>query len=185
MSAAEHTATPDSTATPEPPGPPRIVELGHTGLWVQDLARMRDFYTRVLGLTVTDEDLGIGMVFLSSRPDVEHHEMVLAIGRTAPLGTQQTHQISWRVDSLASLLAFKRHFDAEGVPLQQVVTHGNAFGIYFFDPEGNRGEVYWPTGRDIPQPFRKTLDLDQDPDAIFAEADRLLAEGGVVYQPVV
>lgn len=166
-------------------GTPRILELGHTGLWVQDLATMRDFYTRVLGLTVTDEDLEIGMVFLSSRPDVEHHEMVLAVGRTAPLDTRQTHQISWRVDSLASLLAFKRRFDAEGVRLQQVVTHGNAFGIYFFDPEGNRGEVYWQTGEEIPQPFRKTLDLDQDPEAIFAEAARLLTDDGPDYQPVV
>ena len=161
-----------------------IVELGHTGLWVDDLAAMRDFYTRVLGLTVTDEDPGAGMVFLSSRPDVEHHEMVLAVGRTAPPGTRQTHQISWRVDSLASLLDFKRRFDAEGVPLQQVVTHGNAFGIYFFDPEGNRGEVYWPTGDDVRQPFRKTIDLDQDPDGIFAEARRLLTDGGPDYQPV-
>lgn len=163
---------------------PVIVELGHTGLWVDDLATMRDFYTRVLGLTVTDEDPELGMVFLSARPEAEHHEMVLAVGRTAPAGTRQSHQISWRVDSLASLVAFKQRFDAEGVPLQQVVTHGNAFGIYFFDPEGNRGEVYWPTGLDVRQPFRKTLDLDQDSDGIFAEARRLLADGGTDYQPV-
>ncbi|MGH9108486.1 MAG: VOC family protein [Acidimicrobiales bacterium] len=163
---------------------PTIVELGHTGLWVHDLARMRDFYSRVLGLTVTDEDPDVGIVFLSARPDVEHHEMVLATGRSAPLGTHQVHQISWRVDSLESLCAFKRRFDAEGVALQQVVTHGNAFGIYFFDPEGNRGEVYWPTGVDIPQPFRKSLDLDQDPEVIFAEARRLLSDGGQAYQPV-
>ncbi|MGH9087057.1 MAG: VOC family protein [Acidimicrobiales bacterium] len=172
--------------SPEDPGAgrPRIVELGHTGLWVLDLALMRDFYTRVLGLTVTDEDPEVGMVFLSSRPDVEHHEMVLAVGRTAPMDTRQTHQISWRVDDLESLLAFKRRFDAEGVRLQQVVTHGNAFGIYFFDPEGNRGEVYWLTGRPVSQPFRKTIDLDQDPDAIFADAISLLTDGGPDYQPV-
>jgi catechol 2,3-dioxygenase-like lactoylglutathione lyase family enzyme len=168
----------------EPEEAPRIVELGHTGLWVHDLDRMRDFYSRVLGLTVTDEDAEVGIVFLSSRPDVEHHELVLAVGRTAPLGTRQTHQISWRVDSLESLRAFKRRFDAEGVPLQQVVTHGNAFGIYFFDPEGNRGEVYWLTGVEVPQPFRKTLDLDQDGDRIFADAEALLSDGGPPYQPV-
>lgn len=161
-----------------------IVELGHTGLWVHDLAVMRDFYTRVLGLSVTDEDPDLGMVFLSSRPDVEHHEMVLAAGRTAPIGALQMHQISWRVDSLETLLEFRRRFDAEGVPLQQVVTHGNAFGIYFFDPEHNRGEVYWSTGVEVRQPFRKSIDLDQEPDAIFAEARRLLTDGTPPYQPV-
>lgn len=170
------------------PGPdaaaPRIAELGHTGLWVYDLDVMRSFYTEVLGLTVTDEDPDLGMVFLSSRPEVEHHEMVLARGRTAPLDTRQTHQISWRVDTLDSLRGFKRRFDAGRVPIQQVVTHGNAFGIYFFDPEGNRGEVYWQTGLEIPQPFRKSLDLDQDIEAILAQAETLLSEGGPRYQPV-
>lgn len=161
-----------------------IVGLGHTGLWVYDLEVMRDFYTCVLGLTVTDEDTELGMVFLSSRPEVEHHEMVLALGRTAEIGALQTHQISWRVESLEALQEFKRRFEAEGVRLQQVVTHGYAFGIYFFDPEGNRGEVYWTTGKDVPQPFRKSLDLDQDPEAVFAEAQRLLDDGTPPYQPV-
>jgi len=161
-----------------------ILELGHTGLWVYDLAKMRDFYSRVLGLAVTDEDPELGMVFLSSRPEVEHHELVLAVGRTSPIGTLQTHQISWRVDSLEALQEFKRRFDAEGVPLQQVVTHGNAFGIYFFDPEQNRGEVYWHTGEAVRQPFRKSIDLDQDPAAVFAEARRLLDDGTPPYQPV-
>ena len=39
-------------------GMPKIAELGHTGLWVNDLARMKDFYTRVVGLTVTGLALG-------------------------------------------------------------------------------------------------------------------------------
>ena len=33
-----------------------ILGLGHTGLWVTDLAGMREFYERVIGLSVTDED---------------------------------------------------------------------------------------------------------------------------------
>ena len=40
---------------------PRVTRLGHTGIYVEDLARMRDFYTRVLGLrlvkkTVNQDD---------------------------------------------------------------------------------------------------------------------------------
>ncbi len=33
-----------------------ILELGHTGIHVNDLDVMRDFYECVLGLTVTDVD---------------------------------------------------------------------------------------------------------------------------------
>lgn len=161
-----------------------IAELGHTGLWVNDLPAMKDFYTRMLGLTVTDEDEDLGIVFLSARPGVEHHEFVLQRGRTAPDGVKLTHQISWRIDSLETLVDFHKRFKAEGVPVQQEVTHGNAYGIYFFDPEGNRNEVYVKIERDVAQPFRKTLNLDQPLADIEAEAKRLLDDGGAAYQPV-
>ena len=36
---------------------PRIDSLGHVGIYAEDLMKMRDFYTRVLGLTISDEDL--------------------------------------------------------------------------------------------------------------------------------
>ncbi|MGA5069244.1 VOC family protein [Streptomyces exfoliatus] len=161
-----------------------ITGLGHTGLWVYDLAKMRDFYERVMGLPVTDEDEKLQIVFFSARPDEEHHEFVLQTGRTAAIGDKQQHQISWRVESLEDLRAFHRRFEAEGVKVQQEVTHGNAFGIYFFDPEGNRNEVYLRIERDVRQPFRKSLDFGLSPDEICAEADRLLNDGSDAYQPV-
>ncbi|KUO12962.1 MULTISPECIES: VOC family protein [Streptomyces] len=161
-----------------------ITGLGHTGFWVDDLEKMRDFYERVLGLTVTDEDEEKGIVFFSSCPEEEHHEFVLQRGRTAPAGAKLTHQVSWRVDSLESIIDFHHRFRAEGIEVQQEVTHGNAIGIYFFDPEGNRNEVYLRLERDVRQPFRKTLDLDLSPEEIFAEVERLLTEGGPAYQPV-
>ncbi|MFF0815012.1 VOC family protein [Rhodococcus sp. NPDC003318] len=161
-----------------------ITGLGHTGFWVDDLETMRDFYTRVMGLTVTDEDDDLGIVFFSSRPEEEHHEFVLQRGRTAPRGAKLTHQVSWRVDSLESIIEFHKRFRDEGIEVQQEVTHGNAIGIYFFDPEGNRNEVYLRIERDVRQPFRKTLNLDQDPAAILSEAEQLLQDGTPSYQPV-
>ena len=161
-----------------------IAELGHTGLWVNDLEVMTTFYSAVLGLQVTDRDDELGIVFLSARPRAEHHEMVLQRGRTAEDGAKLTHQISWRLDSLEALVEFHRRFRDSGIPVQQEVTHGNAFGIYFFDPEGNRNEVYLRIERDVRQPFRKSLDLDQDHDQILAQADELLADGGPRYRPV-
>ena len=161
-----------------------ITGLGHTGFWVDDLATMRDFYTRVLGLTVTDEDEEKGIVFFSAQPDLEHHEFVLQRGRTAPPGSKLTHQVSWRVDSIETILDFHRRFRAEGIDVQQEVSHGNAIGIYFFDPEGNRNEVYLRLERDVRQPFRKSINLDQEPAEVLAEVDRLLSDGTPAYQPV-
>jgi catechol-2,3-dioxygenase len=160
-----------------------VTGLGHTGLWVNDLDKMRDFYERVIGLTVTDEDDELGIVFLSAQPAVEHHEFVLQRGRNAPPEAKLPHQISWRVDSVETLQAYHHRFKAEGVPVQQEVTHGNAYGIYFFDPEGNRGEVYLRIDKDVRQPFRKSLNLDQPVDGVYAEAEQLLRDGSPSYQP--
>lgn len=161
-----------------------ITGLGHTGLWVNDLPRMRDFYERVLGLTVTDEDETVGLVFFSAKPELEHHEFVLQTGRTASAGAKLPHQISWRVDSLETIVNFHNRFRDEEIPVQQEVTHGNAIGIYFFDPEGNRNEVYLRLEHKVRQPFRKTLNLDQPLDRILQEVEELLAGSGPSYQPV-
>lgn len=162
-----------------------IAELGHVGFWVDDLELMRRFYTEMLGLTITDEDAEKGMVFLSSRPDIEHHELVLARGRTAPADVKLVQQVSFRIDSVESLLDFHRRFKEAGVRVQQEVTHGNAYGIYFWDPEGNRIEVYYRVPLDVRQPFRKDLNLDQPLEDVIAEADRLLADGGPAFEGVV
>ena len=154
---------------------PRVTRLGHTGIYVRDLDTMRDFYTRVLGLTVTDEDPERGLVFFSSRPQEEHHEFVIMRGRTGPADAQVVQQISWHVASLDDLLQFHRLLQAEGVQVEREVTHGIAIAIYFFDPEGNRTEVYWATDKDIPQPFGRAVDLDQPAEAVLAQAEVLIA----------
>ena len=154
---------------------PRVSRLGHTGIFVRDLDNMRAFYTRVLGLTVTDEDPTRGMVFFSARPDEEHHEFVIMRGRTGPEDAQVVQQISWHVDSLETLLEFHRALRDEDVTVEREITHGIALAIYFFDPEGNRVEVYWSTDKDIPQPFGRALDLDQPAEAVLAQAEALIA----------
>ena len=54
-------------------------ELSHIGLFVSDMARMRDFYTRLLGFKVMDEgSLRPGsprLTFLSKDPK-DHHQIV-------------------------------------------------------------------------------------------------------------
>lgn len=154
----------------------KIQRLGHTGLYCNDLAKMRDFYTRVMGLTVTDEDAQMGMVFLSSQPEVEHHELLLRKGRTAPLDVKLVDQIAWRLSSVAELKEFNERFKREGVKFAQKVTHGNALGIYFFDPEGNRNEVYYMTGVDTRQPFREEMDYELPAEKFLDESKRIVAE---------
>jgi catechol-2,3-dioxygenase len=78
---------------------PRL-RMGTLGLYCHDLGKMRDLYARVLGLTITDEDLERGICFLSAAPDVEHHELVLAQAKDPARKTHNVQQISFKVTSL-------------------------------------------------------------------------------------
>ena len=140
---------------------PKVSGLGHVGIYVHDLMKQRDFYSRVMGLQIADEDIEErGMVFLSAHPDEEHHEFVIMKGRTGDAGAQVIQQLSFKVDTLAELKEFHTVFKNEGVEIQRTVSHGNAFGMYASDPEGNTIEVYYKTGFPVPQPHGDPVDLD-------------------------
>lgn len=161
---------------------PRIERLGHVGLYCFDTARQADFYSRVLGLTITDRDDERGLVFLSARPEEEDHELLLAAGRNAGRQAQVIQQISFRCASLADVREFHDRLRAEATEIDVVVSHGVAVGVYFYDPEGNRVEVYYATGFDAPQPHVIGVDITQDDAAIMADVQRGVTEhAGVPY----
>lgn len=155
---------------------PKVSSLGHVGLHTSNLERMRDFYTRVLGLRVSDEDKERRMVFLSSRPDAEHHEVLLMGGREAAAGARVLQQIAFHVDSLEEVRRFHRLFKQEGVPITSTVTHGNTASIYFKDPDGNTLEVYYSLPVSWPQPFSQPIDLNQDDAGILRQIRQLTVE---------
>ncbi len=148
---------------------PTISGLGHVGLHCFDLDAQERFYTEVLGLTKTDEDRARGLVFLSAQPDVEHHELLLVSGRDVGKEAHVVQQISFRCPSLVDVQGYYRRFQERGVPLDMVVSHGNAVGVYFYDPEGNRGEIYCATGLVARQPFLLPVNLDRDAEVILRE----------------
>ena len=139
----------------------QVEALGHVGIYAEDIMKQRDFYTRVVGLQIADEDLdGRGMTFLSSDPEREHHEFVLMKGRVISDGAKVIQQISFIVPGLDDLKEYHRRLKAENIEIDRIVSHGNAFGMYFFDPEGNRIELYCKTGFPVPQPYGEPIDLE-------------------------
>ena len=146
--------------------------LGHVGIYVRDLEKMTRFYRDVLGMQVTKQNWRAGVVFLSADPAGVDHEIALFRGR--PEGSEHMiNQISLRVAALDDLRRFHRIFIAEGLHIDAVVNHVSAIGCYYFDPEGNRSEVFWLTGRECWVPIVHSLDIERPDEAVLAEVDAL------------
>ncbi len=148
------------------------LRFSHVGLYVVDMARMVDFYGRLLGFTVTDRGrLGEALLTFLSRDPREHHQIVLVEGRPPDLTGRLVNQISFRVDDLESLQRFYRRLREAGAADLLPITHGNAWSIYFRDPEGNRIEVFTDTEWHVTQPVREPLDLDRPAAEIRRETE--------------
>jgi catechol-2,3-dioxygenase len=142
--------------------------FSHFGMFVHDIAKLEEFYTRILDFTVTDRGeltaangAPMTLVFLSRDPD-EHHQIVLLSGRPKELAFNPINQISLKADSLQTLCAMHRTLVAEGVKDIVPVTHGNAVSIYVPDPEGNRLELYFDLPWYVSQPMRVSVDLSDE-----------------------
>ena len=155
---------------------PAIEALGHVGVYAEDLMKQRDFYSRVLGLQIADEDLdNRGMVFMSADPKREHHEFVLVKGRVSNDDSKVIQQISFIVNSVEDLKEYHQRLKAENITIDRTVSHGNALGMYFFDPEGNRIELYYRTGFDVPQPHGDVIDLEDSVEQLLDVARGAIA----------
>jgi catechol-2,3-dioxygenase len=123
----------------------QALKLGHVVLKVRDAVKSKDFYTRTLGLQVAHEGVYSErrMVFLSLGR--EHHELALfqmATGEV-PAATQPgLHHMAWQLGSPENLRAAYAELKAMGVPIESANKHNATRSIHFFDPDGNRVELY-------------------------------------------
>ncbi|MDA0785770.1 MAG: VOC family protein [Proteobacteria bacterium] len=144
-------------------------QLSHAGMWVRDMDQMVSFYTRVLGFNITDrgfvERYNGHITFMSNDPSM-HHQVVLASGRPADVPST-INQLSFRVKSLSELRVMYRRVVEEGVENLLPRNHGNAWSVYFDDPEGNNIEVYLDSPFHVPQPFGEYLEFDLSDDEII------------------
>ena len=169
-----------STARPAP-----NLAFSHMGLSVKDIVKMEDFYTRVLGFTVTDRGTagGMGLVFLSRDP-LDHHQIVLATGRPESLPANTANpqfgpsinQISFKMGSLADLREINQRLSEEGGKNLFPANHGIAWSIYAHDPEGNNLEFFVDSAWYITQPFLIPLEFSKTDDEIVALTKRLCEE---------
>jgi len=144
-------------------------QLSHCGIYARDVAKMADFYKRVLGLVVADRGVspaGLEFAFMTAAPD-HHHQVVFISGR-APQGVTTVNQLSFKVADLDQLKAMFWRAREAGITEIRQISHGNALSMYFADPEGNGIEIYMDTPWYVPQPHGVPIDLSWSDDKIMA-----------------
>ncbi len=151
----------------------------HFGIFVFDIDRMVDFYTTVFRLTITDEGLGKNfgnrLVFMSATED-QHHQLVLSAGRSEQSPVSTVMQLSFLVPDLAELRLNRDLALAGGATEMRPMNHGNAWSLYYMDPEGNRVEVYLDTPYYVAQPYGAPLDLDKSAAELLAETHAMVKD---------
>ena len=144
----------------------RISGLSHVGVFVKDLPKMTQFYCETLGLTESHRN-GDRMVFLSADIEKEDHEIVLVQGRDGDAKIIQ--QLSFRVGTIEDVRAFYQTFTKMGVEIQQTVSHGAGASCYFYDPEGNRLEVFADIEVEGGRGYSGPIDLEKSADELVAQ----------------
>jgi len=150
-----------------------VVGLGHVGIYVRDLEKMAAFYGDTLGMRITKQNWRAGIVFFSTDPEKADHEIALFRGRPEDADSRLINQISLRLAKLEDLRTMHKKLLAAGVRIDAVVNHVSALGCYYFDPEGNRSEVFWVTGRACWVPIAHLIDIHRPDEAVMAEIDAL------------
>jgi catechol 2,3-dioxygenase-like lactoylglutathione lyase family enzyme len=140
----------------------------HAVVYVRDLETMLDFYTGVLGFEVSDrghlspDNPDLQLAFLS-QVDTDHHQLALVNVRRDEERPNSVDHFAFRVDDLTSVKAFAKRLQEDGRASElHPITHGNAWSIYFRDPEGNGLEIFCDTPFHVAQPQARPFDIEMD-----------------------
>jgi catechol-2,3-dioxygenase len=119
----------------------RINKVGHVVLSVKDVEASARFYTEALGMEVMRLREG-NAAFLSF--GAQHHDIALfKAPEGAEMGTLGLNHIAFQIQGgeteLRQLYGRLVH---QGAKVDFTTDHGMTHSVYFFDPDGNRLEIF-------------------------------------------
>ncbi|MEI8238421.1 MAG: VOC family protein [Actinomycetota bacterium] len=164
---------------------PRL-SLGHATLAVRDIDLMVGFYSEVLGFQVTNRGEpvpGMGDMVFMSQDSTAHHQLVLVhTPEPAPRAFMMADHFAFRTGTLDDLRVIGERLAAAEVTSVIQISHGNAWSLYFTDPEGNGLECFVDSPFHVAQPYADGLDLSAS-DAEIEATTRAKIESQPEFQP--
>jgi catechol 2,3-dioxygenase-like lactoylglutathione lyase family enzyme len=130
----------------------KLQRLGHVLIAVRDLERSKDFYTRILGFKLLEQDPEHGGVFLSigglgNTLDLFQctDPKAIAVSDAEPTGMNGlgVRHTAFAVETEDDLREAWHALQSAGVPILRALDHGSQKSIYFHDPDKNLLEIVW------------------------------------------
>jgi catechol 2,3-dioxygenase len=142
----------------------RLARIGHVALRVADVTRSREFYGKLLGFEVVEEDPEHGGVFMAL-PGLSHTVDLFPVMDPASLPPRVpdaagVRHVAFLVDTEEALRDAYATLREHGVTIVRAVDHVSQKSIYFHDPDGTLLEIYYelPHAREIFQQGRGDRD---------------------------
>ena len=129
----------------------KLQRLGHVLIAVRDLERSKDFYTRILGFKVLEQDPEHGGVFLSIGGHGNTLDLFPCTNADALASEQDpagmnglgVRHTAFAVATEDDLRVAYFALQAEGIPILRAMDHVSQKSIYFHDPDKNLLEIVW------------------------------------------
>lgn len=122
------------------------LRLNHAVLFVSDLDRALDFYSRAFAMEVVAREPRANAAFLRLPLGQNHHDLALfGLGADAPRpprGSTGLYHLAWQVDTIEQLEDARLtlvNLDAYAGES----SHGATKSVYGKDPDGNEFEIMW------------------------------------------
>jgi catechol-2,3-dioxygenase len=143
--------------------PVSAVRLNHAVLFVADLERAVDFYTRTFDMTVAAREPRANAAFLRLGRSGNHHDLGLfgvgSAGGPKRRGAIGLYHLAWQVDTIDELADAKVAL-AEAGALTGTSSHGATKSLYGADPDGNEFEIMWMLPREAWGEYENTAPID-------------------------
>jgi catechol 2,3-dioxygenase len=119
----------------------RINKVGHVVLNVKDVEASVKFYSEALGIEVMRHREG-SAAFLSF--GTQHHDIALfKAPENAEMGTLGLNPIAFQIEGgETELRQLYGRLPQHGAKVDYTTDHGATHSVYFFDPDGNRLEIF-------------------------------------------
>ena len=121
----------------------RIARVSHVVLNVSDPEASAEWYRDVLGMEWMNYSPGLGMSFMSFGT-LDHDMALMKAPEGAPLGSPGLAHTALCIDGgEEELKEIYQRIKATGAKIDFLADHGLTKGFYFFDPDGNRLEIFY------------------------------------------